>query len=109
MKIAVPVATEDGLNSLVAESFGSAPCFAVAEFDDGRIVGGGLYDSVSHDEFGCAGIAEYVTGALGADAVVVHEISSDALAWLQNNGTPVHHAPDASTAAEALRSFLQGA
>ena len=63
MKIAVPVETAEALDSVRAEHFGHAPLFAVAEFEGSAIVGGGVYDSVSHDEFGCAGIAEYVASA----------------------------------------------
>ena len=106
MKVAIPVETEEGLKSARAEHFGEAPHFIVAEVVDDRLVSGGLYDSVSHEEFGCAGIAEYVASALEADAVVVRQISHDAFAWLHNNGIDVQQELYQEDAAGALRYFI---
>jgi len=108
MKIAIPVETEESLNSVRAEDFAHAPHFVIAEFEGDQLVGGGLYDNVSHDEFGCAGIAEYVAHAFEADVVVVKQISHDAFAWLFNNGVVVHQELEEATAAGALKRYLAG-
>lgn len=106
MKIAIPVETEESLNSVRAEDFGHAPYFVIAEFEGDQLVGGGLYDNVSHDEFGCAGIAEYVAHAFEADVVIVKQISHDAFAWLFNNGVAVHQELEETTVVGALKRYL---
>lgn len=108
MKIAIPVETEEGLDSARAAHFGQAPFFVIAQLEDGKLVGGGLYDNVSHDEFGCAGIAEYVRSAFEADVVIVRNISHDAFAWLAAHDVEVHQELEEHTASGALRQYLWG-
>ncbi len=104
MKIAIPVADDKGLESLVYGHFGSAPTFVLVDSETMSV------ESVSNrDQAHAHGQCSPLKALAGArpEAVVVGGIGAGALLGLQNAGIRVYQAAG-KTVAEVVALLKQG-
>ncbi|MDA8326790.1 MAG: NifB/NifX family molybdenum-iron cluster-binding protein [Nitrospiraceae bacterium] len=89
MKLCFPVATDEGLDSMVYEHFGSAPAFLVvdAETKEKKTI---TNNELHHAHGKCSPLK--AMGGAQVDAVVVGGIGAGALSWLNTAGIEVYKA-----------------
>ena len=104
MRIAVPVENTLGLASPVCPHFGSAPCFAVVESENGsfEVVSNGNVEHVHGACHPAKNLMQYEV-----DAVLVAGIGRNALLGLMAAGIRVYQAT-AATLAEAVQAIQSG-
>ncbi|MGC9502314.1 NifB/NifX family molybdenum-iron cluster-binding protein [Baaleninema sp.] len=84
MKIAVPVASQDGLNASMGDSFGRSTYFALVELDDKSVK---FIENPARQEGSGAGIKAVQTIAdAGVEAVVVPRLGPKAIQALKDAG-----------------------
>lgn len=70
MKIAIPSEAGTGLESMRSGHFGHAPYFTLVTFDDDmNVTGVESIKNVDHDEVGCGGVIDFVSG-LDVDGIL---------------------------------------
>lgn len=106
MKLLLPVENNEGLSSRVCDHFGSAPCFLIADTDNGSVALA-ANANCEHDHGSCNPVD--ALGTMKVDAVICRGIGSRAATRLQMSGIAVYIAGSAATAADALTLFNSGA
>lgn len=86
MKICFPIETDNGIDSVIYNHFGSAPGFVLVDTEDGTVRALTNADSV-HSHGACSPIK--ALGGASVDALVVTGIGGGALQMLQRQGVAV--------------------
>lgn len=104
MRIAIPTDSDSGAASRVYPHFGSAPCFALVESEDGsfHIV---TNDGETHEHGACHPAQDLMSH--NVDAVIVGGIGRGALMNLLAVGIRVYHST-AETLDEAIKAIRSG-
>lgn len=104
MKLCIPVATDEGLNSVVYGHFGSAPLFVLVDSETMTVE-----PLANRDQTHVHGACNPLRALAGrqVDAVIVGGIGPGAVNGLQRAGIAVYQSP-AQTLAEAVAQFNQG-
>ena len=105
MKLCIPIAENQALNSIVYSHFGSAPFFLLVDSETLA-----LEPLNNHDEHHVHGACNPLKALAGraVDAVIVGGIGAGAVRGLRQSGIAVYHSP-AQTVAEAVAQFNSGA
>jgi predicted Fe-Mo cluster-binding NifX family protein len=105
MKLCIPVAENQALNSIVYGHFGSAPLFVLVDSETLAVE-----SLVNHDEHHVHGACSPLKALAGraVDAVIVGGIGAGALRGLQQAGIIVYRSHEQTTA-EAVAQFKSGA
>lgn len=104
MKLCIPVAADEGLNSVVYGHFGSAPLFVLVDSETMTVE-----PLANRDQTHVHGACNPLRALAGqqVDAVIVGGIGPGAVNGLQRAGIAVYQSP-AQTLAEAVAQFNQG-
>ena len=104
MKLCIPIAENQALNSIVYGHFGSAPFFMLLDSETLA-----LEPLNNHDEHHVHGACNPLKALAGraVDAVIVGGIGAGAIRGLRNAGIAVYHSP-AQTVAEVVAQFNAG-
>ena len=104
MKLCIPVAENEGLNSVVYGHFGSAPLFVMVDSETMAIE-----PLTNRDQDHVHGACSPLRALAGrhVDAVIVGGIGAGAVNGLQRAGIAVYQSP-AQTVADAVAQFNQG-
>lgn len=104
MRLCIPVAADEGLNSIVYGHFGSAPLFVLVDSETMTVE-----PLANRDQTHVHGACNPLRALAGrqVDAVIVGGIGPGAVNGLQRAGIAVYQSP-AQTLAEAVAQFKQG-
>ncbi|MFZ2640244.1 MAG: NifB/NifX family molybdenum-iron cluster-binding protein [Verrucomicrobiia bacterium] len=104
MKLCIPVAADEGLNSVVYGHFGSAPLFVLVDSETMTVE-----PLANRDQTHVHGACNPLRALAGrqVDAVIVGGIGPGAVNGLQRAGIAVYQSP-AQTLTEAVAQFNQG-
>lgn len=105
MIIAIPVLSDDGINSLISEHFGHAPYFAFILIEDGQIKSVEIEEN-PHQEHGPGVIPNYVKSR-GADLIIVRGIGQRAVDFFEKLGIKVIRGAEGSIAS-IVNQYLAG-
>ena len=105
-RIVVPVVSDSGLDSQIAEHFGRAPCFAVVDLDEKGAVSNVKTVPNAGEHCGGQGQAHDNILELKPNAIVVYGMGPKGLTTFQNAGvavlTPRARALDGNTVREVI-------
>jgi len=104
MKLCIPIAENQALNSIVYEHFGSAPFFMLV--DSETLVVELLNNHDEHHVHGACNPLKALTGR-AVDAVIVGGIGAGAIRGLRSAGITVYHST-AQTVVKAVAQFKAG-
>ena len=104
MKLCIPVAENQALNSIVYGHFGSAPLFLLVDSETLAVE-----SLTNHDEHHVHGACNPLKALAGraVDAVIVGGIGAGAVRGLRQAGIAVYQSPE-QTVAEAVAQFTAG-
>ncbi|MDK2864894.1 MAG: hypothetical protein PWP37_1086 [Thermotogota bacterium] len=104
MIIAIPVASDKGLDSVISEHFGRAPYYAFVEVEDGEIISAKVEPN-PFSEHGPGQIPGYMRGK-GVHVLIARGIGHRAVEYLNEYGVRVVRGAH-GTVKDVVRSFLQ--
>jgi predicted Fe-Mo cluster-binding NifX family protein len=107
MKIVIPVEDKTGLEAKVAQHFGRAPYFAVAELDEKRQIVKVETEANTGEHMGGTGHPHENLLALKPDIIIVQAMGPGGLQSFQNAGTTVLKA-EGNTVKEVIGNFKDG-
>ncbi len=105
MIIAIPVLSNDGINSLISEHFGHAPYFAFILIENGQIKSVEIEEN-PHQEHGPGVIPNYVKSH-EADFIIVRGIGQRAVDFFEKLGIKVIRGAEGSIAS-IVNQYLAG-
>jgi len=105
MIIAIPVLSDDGINSLISEHFGHAPYFAFILIENGQIKSVEIEEN-PHQEHGPGVIPNYVKSH-GANLIIVRGIGQRAVDFFEKLGIKVIRGAEGSIAS-IVNQYLAG-
>jgi predicted Fe-Mo cluster-binding NifX family protein len=105
-RIVVPVVSDIGLDSKIAEHFGRAPCFAVVELDESRNVSNVKTVPNVGEHAGGMGQSHDHIVKLKPNAIIVYGMGPRGLSAFQDAGIAVLRA-DAHTIADVIAAYKE--
>jgi len=105
MIIAIPVLSDNGVNSLISEHFGHAPYFAFVLIENSQIKSIEIEEN-PHQEHGPGVIPNYVKSH-GADLIIVRGIGQRAVAFFEELGIKVIRGAEGSVES-IVNQYLAG-
>jgi predicted Fe-Mo cluster-binding NifX family protein len=103
-RIVVPIVSDDGLNSQIAEHFGRAPCFAVVDVDEKGSVSNVKAEPNSSEHCGGQGHAHDNILKLKPNALIVYGMGPRGLTTFQEAGVAVLRA-NGNTVREVVTAY----
>lgn len=108
MKIAIPSESGDGLDSMRSGHFGHAAYFTLVTFDDDmNVTEVESVRNVDHDEVGCGGVIDFVSG-LGVDAILAAGMGMPPYTRFTNAGVTVYSDTTEPNVGKAVELFAAG-